>query len=869
MLPTPVARRGLASTHGDRAACGAGVKFGIRTPSLKKRIAARTSWKRYVRHNLGFKAPRGWGWLTNPKRAAYNRVYNRTSVSVDRLFKTGRRRGSARHDGAALVLVLGLIVAAAFGVYLLIAGAVVFVGWLVRVATKKPATASVAAEATIPPTPPSAEYCALVPVEPAVFEDPEQVRGAAHAVLAAWLQQLPKAPRRVADLVRCVSTRTRLIGRLTTELDGRRFVWRTAPIGGRQTIGAPPLNLEALDPWNPPADLRTASRYVTACWTCCGDGRVACGSCSGGGRVTCADCAGAGKYYGTTANGAHRLLNCKGCRGKGTVKCGACSRGVVDCATCRKAKKLECWLEIDESSRQDVQVEPDGEVTKAFVWGQDGVLATREQIELDARVVDVATADRVLHEHQLPSSVPVEWRREYWPRIRAQIQPGERVRAQTFMLLEVPSTVITYAVLGEQQTIELEGRRMLAPPASSDVLFARRATILGRSKVVLAALPLGALATYLARGSYFVSDRVAPLLAGIVGATAAVAICAYAVLWCATLGRRAAVKWALGAIAPLGAATALVLMAEPSLSRARSYVASGELGLARVELDALGSASDPALAGPWADIALHDALEAPSCSAALDSAQQIPEAMPQHATAVAHADALAFAAARASLQSGDLEEADWALDCASAPTRESARAVRLRGDIALAAGRRCIEARRWDCGISKLNEAEQLGAAEARELVSQARSTIQADVDASITAARAERDLERRLQLETAALALWTSYLATTTASKPANITQLEKAAARDEQLVARQRAIERKRAEQLAARLRAEEERAEKRRLAAEERERRRAAAAERRRMYSSLVCNDGSLSPSCVCGGSWRGCCSHHGGVAGCQGD
>ena len=56
------------------------MKFGIRTPSLTKRIAARTSWKRYVRNNLGVKAPRGWGWLTNPRKAAYNRVYNRTTV---------------------------------------------------------------------------------------------------------------------------------------------------------------------------------------------------------------------------------------------------------------------------------------------------------------------------------------------------------------------------------------------------------------------------------------------------------------------------------------------------------------------------------------------------------------------------------------------------------------------------------------------------------------------------------------------------------------------------------------------------------------------------------------------------------------------
>jgi|GEM_PF-321884 len=55
------------------------MKFGFRIPSINKRIAARTSLARIVRHNLGVKAPRGMGWLTDPKKAAYNRVYNRTS----------------------------------------------------------------------------------------------------------------------------------------------------------------------------------------------------------------------------------------------------------------------------------------------------------------------------------------------------------------------------------------------------------------------------------------------------------------------------------------------------------------------------------------------------------------------------------------------------------------------------------------------------------------------------------------------------------------------------------------------------------------------------------------------------------------------
>jgi hypothetical protein len=58
------------------------VKIGIRRPSLKRMIAARSSPARFLRHSLGLKAPRGWGWITNPRKAAYNRVYYRTTVSV-------------------------------------------------------------------------------------------------------------------------------------------------------------------------------------------------------------------------------------------------------------------------------------------------------------------------------------------------------------------------------------------------------------------------------------------------------------------------------------------------------------------------------------------------------------------------------------------------------------------------------------------------------------------------------------------------------------------------------------------------------------------------------------------------------------------
>ena len=68
------------------------MKLGLRKPSLAKSIAARTSLARFIRHGLGLKAPRGWGWLTNPRRAAYNRVYARTTFSLWDIRKALLRR---------------------------------------------------------------------------------------------------------------------------------------------------------------------------------------------------------------------------------------------------------------------------------------------------------------------------------------------------------------------------------------------------------------------------------------------------------------------------------------------------------------------------------------------------------------------------------------------------------------------------------------------------------------------------------------------------------------------------------------------------------------------------------------------------------
>lgn len=66
------------------------MKFGLRTPSLKRSISARTTGraKRAVKKALipGY-VKKGTGWIKNPRKAAYNKVYNKTTFSLWDIFK--------------------------------------------------------------------------------------------------------------------------------------------------------------------------------------------------------------------------------------------------------------------------------------------------------------------------------------------------------------------------------------------------------------------------------------------------------------------------------------------------------------------------------------------------------------------------------------------------------------------------------------------------------------------------------------------------------------------------------------------------------------------------------------------------------------
>ena len=66
------------------------MKFGMLTPSLKRSISARTTGqlKRSVKRAIipGY-GKKGMGWIKNPKKALYNKVYHKTTFSIFDLFK--------------------------------------------------------------------------------------------------------------------------------------------------------------------------------------------------------------------------------------------------------------------------------------------------------------------------------------------------------------------------------------------------------------------------------------------------------------------------------------------------------------------------------------------------------------------------------------------------------------------------------------------------------------------------------------------------------------------------------------------------------------------------------------------------------------
>lgn len=65
------------------------MKFGLRKPSIKKSISARTKGniKRKIKKSINpLYGKKGMGIINDPKKAIYNKVYNKTTFGLKDLF---------------------------------------------------------------------------------------------------------------------------------------------------------------------------------------------------------------------------------------------------------------------------------------------------------------------------------------------------------------------------------------------------------------------------------------------------------------------------------------------------------------------------------------------------------------------------------------------------------------------------------------------------------------------------------------------------------------------------------------------------------------------------------------------------------------
>lgn len=66
------------------------MKIGVRKPSIKKSFSARTTGrvKRAAKRSVNpLYGKKGMGWINNPQKAAYNKIYHKTTIGVNDIIK--------------------------------------------------------------------------------------------------------------------------------------------------------------------------------------------------------------------------------------------------------------------------------------------------------------------------------------------------------------------------------------------------------------------------------------------------------------------------------------------------------------------------------------------------------------------------------------------------------------------------------------------------------------------------------------------------------------------------------------------------------------------------------------------------------------
>lgn len=506
------------------------------------------------------------------------------------------------------------------------------------------------------------------------------------------------------------------------------------------------------------------------------------------------------------------MIACRACRGDGERRC-SCRDGWLSCGPCGGKGKVEEWLEITEEPFDRVTC-AGSEVLAQTLPG----CADPERFDTDffGCPVPLLVSWRGRTIEEAPAEVRSVLR---LPELGGVHPREDRLQEVALQIFRSETTTVVYQLGGVTGSVQVQGwDGRIVENASSRGPFERRRrrALQGMAGTILAGFALAS--WYGARHAFFRSTPNYGLLWFL---ALVLALCIVPlILWWVLPAERREGKGALVAVLPALlvalAQAGIAMTGGPSLDHARAVASKGRLEEALresaacfdlgIEAGSAGSFHDQLqLVRVWQAREPRKAWEAASLPFLTEAGRE---------QAQAHAVAVTVQASAALQERGEFAESAAVLDAAPPELRQTGSLAGLRRRV-------------------YLEDALPLW-----KVIQSRRKSLEARVAAC-------SDIAPHIQ-----------GLASLPA--PPDDTSLipqeveEKCAQLREQRLAE---IERQReAEARAA------ERARRREEAARE-------AAQRRWAYAPLLCNDGTRSPTCICGGSHRGCCSWHGGVAGCS--
>lgn len=539
---------------------------------------------------------------------------------------------------------------------------------------------------------------------------------------------------------------------------------------------------------------------------------IECAACRGKGKTSCPRCLTSGHFQcfecggegqRWALRGAPRMVKCPSCRGKGILRC-PCHDGLVSCVACEGQGQLDHWLEIEEKSFREERRAGMGELA-ALAARKSAPAETSWALEYCG---DLARAPPAVRD--LVGTSP----------LLRDIDPScerlDKVEVHTLMGV---ATSISYRLFGRQGKISV--RPWLSPAVVADTaplefrgLRLQLASFLG--------LIAGTLVTFgfALRGDYYAASPALFAFVLLIGVSAWAVRSATDALALPPTSR----SHLVAAFAPIllvaFAHVSLAHWSRPTLGHAEEAARAGQNVAALRELQALAqfAASAELAANRHDQLQLELLLLDPDRKKALSNVSKV-----RFITADGSSRARA-ALLQKTLEEGEdlLQLGDWVqararIDVFPEDLRNSEPVIELSWQL------RAME-------LNALWASLRESTAPAADLFPQC-SILLKKLTAAVVAPGGVSlgPLEVDVRLHCA---------------------KLEKSLERERRKIAEK------------ARLRIEaEERAARR-------AKRQAQAAQSDWDSAPLLCRDGSLSPTCTCGrSSRRGCCSHHGGVAGCS--